>query len=86
MLQVENEYGNYETAYGEGGKRYALWAARMALSQDTGVPWIMCQQYDAPDPVVSTCFHALKWSFLLFSAKMSVLPNKFDAPSPYASV
>ncbi|XP_016496424.2 beta-galactosidase 10 isoform X1 [Nicotiana tabacum] len=55
LAQVENEYGNYETAYGEGGKRYALWAARMALSQDTGVPWIMCQQYDAPDPVIDTC-------------------------------
>ncbi|RWV83744.1 hypothetical protein GW17_00054613 [Ensete ventricosum] len=24
----------------------------MALSQNIGVPWIMCQQYDAPDNVV----------------------------------
>lgn len=54
-MQVENEYGFYETAYGEGGKRYALWAARMAVSQNTGVPWIMCEQFDAPDPVVSSC-------------------------------
>lgn len=29
-----------------------MWAASMAVSQNTGVPWIMCQQYDAPDPVV----------------------------------
>ncbi|XP_049395367.1 beta-galactosidase 10 [Solanum stenotomum] len=55
LSQAKNEYGNYENAYGEGGKRYALWAAKMALSQNTGVPWIMCQQYDAPDPVIDTC-------------------------------
>ncbi|CAK9153430.1 unnamed protein product [Ilex paraguariensis] len=55
LAQVENEYGFYETAYGEGGKRYALWAARMALSQNIGVPWIMCEQFDAPDPVIDTC-------------------------------
>lgn len=29
-----------------------MWSAKMALSQNIGVPWIMCQQYDAPDPVV----------------------------------
>ncbi|KAL0554561.1 hypothetical protein IC582_008484 [Cucumis melo] len=23
----------------------------MALSLDTGVPWVMCKQEDAPDPV-----------------------------------
>ncbi|KAM7493481.1 hypothetical protein LguiB_028090 [Lonicera macranthoides] len=55
LAQVENEYGFYETAYGEGGKAYALWAANMALSQDIGVPWIMCQQWDAPYPVINTC-------------------------------
>ncbi|GFQ08892.1 beta-galactosidase 10 [Phtheirospermum japonicum] len=52
---VENEYGFYETAYGEGGKRYALWAANMAVSQNIGVPWIMCQQFDPPDTVIDTC-------------------------------
>lgn len=52
VLQIENEYGFYERAYGEGGKAYALWAANMALSQNIDVPWIMCQQHDAPDPVV----------------------------------
>lgn len=55
LAQVENEYGFYETAYGEGGKRYALWAAKMALSQNIGIPWIMCEQFDAPDPVIDTC-------------------------------
>ncbi|KAL6616473.1 hypothetical protein ACP70R_038743 [Stipagrostis hirtigluma subsp. patula] len=54
-LQIENEYGDSEQAYGAGGKPYAMWAASMALAQNTGVPWIMCQQYDAPDPVINTC-------------------------------
>lgn len=52
ILQIENEYGYYENFYKEDGKKYALWAAKMAVSQNTGVPWIMCQQWDAPDPVV----------------------------------
>ncbi|KAF9608991.1 hypothetical protein IFM89_012330 [Coptis chinensis] len=54
-FKIENEYGDIESVYGDGGKPYAMWAAKMALSQDTGVPWIMCQQYDAPDPVINTC-------------------------------
>ncbi|KAL6524620.1 Beta-galactosidase 10 [Orobanche hederae] len=55
LSQVENEYGFYENAYGEGGKKYALWAADMAVSQNTGIPWIMCQQFDPPDTVIDTC-------------------------------
>ncbi|KAJ0960273.1 hypothetical protein J5N97_001888 [Dioscorea zingiberensis] len=54
-FKVENEYGDIETVYGDGGKPYAMWAANMALSQNIGVPWIMCQQYDAPGPVINTC-------------------------------
>ncbi|KAL4012838.1 hypothetical protein IC575_024983 [Cucumis melo] len=38
-------------------KPYAMWAAQMAVSQNIGVPWIMCQQYDAPDPVVRVPFN-----------------------------
>ncbi|KAM0869001.1 hypothetical protein ACQ4PT_040960 [Festuca glaucescens] len=53
LAQIENEYGGDEQAYGAGGKAYAMWAASMALAQNTGVPWTMCQQSDAPDPVVS---------------------------------
>ena len=51
--KIENEYGIVEDHYGEPGKRYMHWAAEMALSLDTGVPWIMCKQSDAPDPIVS---------------------------------
>ncbi|CAL5368849.1 unnamed protein product [Camellia sinensis] len=55
LAQVENEYGDIERIYGDGAKPYAMWAAKMAVSQNIGVPWIMCQQYDAPDPVINTC-------------------------------
>ncbi len=29
------------------------WAAKMAIETGTGVPWVMCKEEDAPDPVVS---------------------------------
>ena len=28
------------------------WAAKMAAEMGTGVPWVMCKENDAPDPVV----------------------------------
>ncbi|KAK4396665.1 Beta-galactosidase 3 [Sesamum angolense] len=37
------------------GKGMLFWAANMAVSQNTGVPWIMCQQFDPPDTVIDTC-------------------------------
>lgn len=52
LWQIENEYGNIDSAYGAPGKTYMRWAAGMAVSLDTGVPWVMCQQADAPDPLV----------------------------------
>lgn len=39
-------------AFKENGARYVQWAGRMAVGLKTGVPWIMCKQKDAPDPVV----------------------------------
>ncbi|KAF3517236.1 hypothetical protein DY000_02061242 [Brassica cretica] len=41
--------------YGESGKEYIKWCANMAQSLDVGVPWIMCQQNDAPQPMLNTC-------------------------------
>lgn len=32
------------------------WAAKMAVGLDTGVPWVMCKEDDAPDPIVSYLF------------------------------
>lgn len=42
-----------EEAFHEKGPSYVRWAAEMAVGMQTGVPWIMCKQDDAPDPVVS---------------------------------
>lgn len=55
LSQIENEYGNVAGPYGSPGKSYVKWSAGMALSLDTGVPWVMCQQGDAPDPIINTC-------------------------------
>ncbi|XAR66402.1 Beta-galactosidase [Bertholletia excelsa] len=55
LAQVENEYGNVEWAYGIGGELYVKWAAETAVSLNTTVPWVMCQQADAPDPIINTC-------------------------------
>ncbi|KAF2567603.1 hypothetical protein F2Q68_00024992 [Brassica cretica] len=53
LSQIENEYGNIDSEYGAAGKSYMKWSASMALSLDTGVPWNMCQQGDAPDPIAA---------------------------------
>nr|QSM07474.1 beta-galactosidase 8 [Ipomoea batatas] len=55
LSQIENEYGNIQSDYGPRAKPYVEWAAAMATSLDTGVPWVMCQQADAPDPIINTC-------------------------------
>ena len=52
-MQIENEYTLVEPAFHEEGPSYVRWAAKMAVGLQTGVPWIMCKQDDAPDPVVS---------------------------------
>ncbi|XP_021750275.1 beta-galactosidase 15-like [Chenopodium quinoa] len=55
LTQIENEYGNIMDPYGDAGKRYINWCAKMAVAQNVGVPWIMCQQSDAPQPMINTC-------------------------------
>ncbi|KAH9300796.1 hypothetical protein KI387_012379, partial [Taxus chinensis] len=55
LAQIENEYGNEEQHYGEKGKSYINWVAKMAEAQNITVPWVMCQQKDAPDPIINTC-------------------------------
>ncbi|OIW17176.1 hypothetical protein TanjilG_18131 [Lupinus angustifolius] len=52
LSQIENEYGLMD---GAPGKAYTQWAADMAVRLGTGVPWVMCKQDDAPDPVINTC-------------------------------
>ncbi|KAG9134791.1 hypothetical protein Leryth_001122 [Lithospermum erythrorhizon] len=55
MSQIENEYGPVEWEIGAPGKAYTKWAANMAVGLNTGVPWIMCKQEDAPASVIDTC-------------------------------
>ncbi|KAF5958261.1 hypothetical protein HYC85_005486 [Camellia sinensis] len=51
LSQIENEYGTQSKALGAAGHEYITWAANMAVSLGTGVPWVMCKEEDAPDPV-----------------------------------
>lgn len=43
-------------AYKDKGVAYVNWCAEMAAAQNIGVPWIMCQQQNAPPPIVSFAF------------------------------
>lgn len=52
-VQIENEYGAQSKLFGAAGHNYMTWAAEMAVGLGTGVPWVMCKEEDAPDPVVS---------------------------------
>lgn len=52
--QIENEYSGTEKAYGDAGRRYALWCVNLTRTLPTTVPWIMCQQDDMPDGVINT--------------------------------
>lgn len=53
MQQIENEYEAERRKFGADGYSYMTWAAKMAVGLKTGVPWVMCKEDDAPDPVVS---------------------------------
>ncbi|XP_059635690.1 beta-galactosidase-like isoform X2 [Cornus florida] len=55
FAQIENEYGNIMKSYGEAGKSYVKWCAKMAQDLNIGVPWFMCLQPDAPQPMIDTC-------------------------------
>nr|KAJ0215945.1 hypothetical protein LSAT_V11C300130520 [Lactuca sativa] len=55
LSQIENEYGSVGKAYGGAGHNYMTWAANMVVELGTGVPWVMCKQDDAPDPIINTC-------------------------------
>ncbi|KAL6840152.1 hypothetical protein ACP4OV_029962 [Aristida adscensionis] len=55
ISQIENEYKLVEAAFHSKGPPYIQWAAEMAVHLHTGVPWVMCKQDDAPDPIINTC-------------------------------
>ncbi|KAI5435900.1 hypothetical protein KIW84_022358 [Lathyrus oleraceus] len=60
LSQIENEYQNVERAFGTAGSQYVEWAVKMAVGLNTGVPWVMCKQTDAPDPVDQTLLISLQ--------------------------
>ncbi|CAH2067723.1 unnamed protein product [Thlaspi arvense] len=55
LSQIENEYGMVARAFRQEGKSYIKWAAKLAVELETGVPWVMCKQDDAPDPLINAC-------------------------------
>ncbi|KAJ4716579.1 Beta-galactosidase [Melia azedarach] len=55
LSQIENEYEPERKRFGSAGEAYMKWAAKMAVGFNTGVPWVMCKEEDAPDPVINTC-------------------------------
>ncbi|KAI4318678.1 hypothetical protein MLD38_032353 [Melastoma candidum] len=55
LAQIENEYNHIQLAYRHLGDSYVQWAAHLAIDLNVNVPWIMCKQKDAPDPVINTC-------------------------------
>ncbi|KAJ8899759.1 hypothetical protein K2173_019459 [Erythroxylum novogranatense] len=55
MAQIENEYGNVEWAYKDDGWKYVEWCANLAKGYKLDVPWIMCQQDNAPEGILSAC-------------------------------
>ncbi|GKU93583.1 hypothetical protein SLEP1_g7166 [Rubroshorea leprosula] len=59
-FEGRNDLVKFVKLVGEAGLYVHLrigpyWSAGMAISLDTGVPWVMCQQSDAPDPIINTC-------------------------------
>ncbi|XP_078432092.1 beta-galactosidase-like [Wolffia australiana] len=55
LSQIENEFGPLEYDGGAPARSYAEWAAKMAVGLNVGVPWLMCKEDDAPDPIINTC-------------------------------
>lgn len=80
MLQIENEYGNVEYAYGDRGSKYVQWLSALTRSIDVGnIPWIMCQQGEGvgtapPADIINSCngYYCDNW----ISSHVSSFPNQ----------
>ncbi|CAD5329984.1 unnamed protein product [Arabidopsis thaliana] len=53
--QIENEYSAVQRAYKQDGLNYIKWASNLVDSMKLGIPWVMCKQNDAPDPMINAC-------------------------------
>ncbi|KAK8946562.1 Beta-galactosidase 4 [Platanthera zijinensis] len=56
MEEVESRPGTCDSQasdseFNNSAKPYINWAASMVVSLETGMPWVICQQDDAPDPI-----------------------------------
>ncbi|PHT99370.1 Beta-galactosidase 16 [Capsicum chinense] len=96
--KIENEYQNVEKAFREYGPPYVQWAAEMAVGLQTGVPWCMCKQDDAPDPLIENEYQNVEKAFreygppyVQWAAEMAVglqtgvpwcMCKQDDAPDP----
>lgn len=65
------------SSYGTAGKTYINWCANMAESLDIGVPWIMCQQDDAPESMVCFNYSHVK-IILIIVLLITILPTSDD--------
>lgn len=61
--------------FGSEGVDYMNWCAKLAESYDIGVPWIMCQQDNAPAPMVTYLF--LIFFIYIFCSWISYILFKF---------
>lgn len=78
-MQIENEYGAQSKQLGAAGHNYMTWAAKMAVEMGTGVPWVMCKEEDAPDPVVSRLTLKASELYSVFSFLCSLLNIKYKS-------
>lgn len=49
----------------------------MAVGLDTGVPWVMCKEDDAPDPVVICLVLSHSWIFHCFADEFILNADKY---------
>ncbi|KAE7998551.1 hypothetical protein FH972_003087 [Carpinus fangiana] len=77
LAQIENEYELVEYEIGQPGVTYTKWAAGMAVGTHAEVPWIMCKQTDAPDPIINTCNGFYCENFI---------PNKYYKPKMWTEL
>lgn len=86
FVQIENEYGSQGKALGAAGYDYMTWAANMAVGLKTGVPWVMCKEDDAPDPVVTIVLFISKFSlaYITLFHLLNKLQLRIDLINLYA--
>jgi hypothetical protein len=71
--KIENEYGNVIGSYGNDGKEYVQWCASLAESYQIGVPWVMCQESDAPSPMVYNIVHYFLREYYVYFVNFLIL-------------